>query len=279
MGEERKTGLQVATFNVRHNADEWERRAPLCVEGLANLAPHLIALQEVWVPIRQAQWLCEKLNDRLDLESPQKYVVVERPKWGFEQSNESVAILSRLPILESHGVDLPGGRVAISTVVDWRGVRVEFISVHLHFGPPDSAEGVRRSQIRGLEAWLDARYQAESLRRPPPLPVIAGDFNAAPDSPSTRLMLDRYRSAYPAVHGVEPDWTYGTPLAERNDLARGVGPFHTTLDYIFVAPDLRVRKASVFCQDSSPHDPDLYPSDHLGVFAELDVPEDQPEPV
>jgi len=279
MSAERENGLQVATFNLRHDADDWDRRAPLCVEGLARLKPHLIALQEVWVPIRQAQWVCEELNARLDLESPQKYVVVERPKWGFEQSNEAVAILSRLPILESHGVDLPGGRVAISTVVEWRGVRIEFVSVHLHFGPPDSAEGVRRSQIRGLEAWLDARYEAEARRRPPPLPVIAGDFNAAPESPSTQLMLQRMRSAYPTVHGSEPDWTYGTPLAVRNDLARGVGPFHTTLDYIFIAPDLRAKRAQVFCADPSPDDPDLYPSDHIGVYAELDVPADLGEPV
>lgn len=271
MSAPKPAGLSVATFNLRHNADDWERRAPLCVEGLAALHPHLIALQEVWVPIRQAQWLSEKLNEHLDLASPQKYVVVERPKWGFEEQKESVAILSRLPILESHGVDLPGGRVAISTVVPWKNARIEFISVHLHFGPPDSAHGVRRSQIRHLESWLEGRYAKEAVKGPAPLPIIAGDFNDAPESPAIALMTERYKSAYAAANAEEPPWTYGTPLAERNDRARGVGPFHTTLDYIFVPQSMEVRSAKVFCDKPSPADPDLYPSDHIGVLAEVDL--------
>jgi endonuclease/exonuclease/phosphatase family metal-dependent hydrolase len=39
--------MVVATLNVRNTADLWRDRAPLLVEQLAALDPHLVALQEV----------------------------------------------------------------------------------------------------------------------------------------------------------------------------------------------------------------------------------------
>lgn len=265
--------LVVSTLNLRHNADEWERRAPLCAEGLLETRPHLIALQEVWRPLRQAQWLAEVLNDGLKLGPGERYHIVERPKWGFDEHRESVAVLSRLPILFSDGVDLPGGRVAVSTIVEWAQLRVEFVSVHLHFGPPDAADGIRRSQIRAMEAWLDKHAEhAVSLGAPRPRCIVAGDFNATPDKEAVALMRERYRSAFQVVHGKEPEWTFGTPIADRFFLAKGLPVFRGTLDYIFVDPELEVSSASLFCDKPAKDDPLLFASDHLGLLAEIDLP-------
>jgi endonuclease/exonuclease/phosphatase family metal-dependent hydrolase len=44
---------------------------------------------------------------------------------------------------------------------------------------------------------------------------------------------------------------------------------HGTLDYIFVSQRFRVIDAGLAFDRPSPEDPDLFPSDHLGVFARL----------
>jgi hypothetical protein len=73
-------GLTVATFNLRHDADEWERRAPLIVAELGSLKPHVIALQEICLPIGQARWLAGALNGRQGA-GEQPYECVERRQW------------------------------------------------------------------------------------------------------------------------------------------------------------------------------------------------------
>lgn len=257
------SALRVATLNLRHNADEWEKRAPLIVEDLVRTKPHLIALQEVWLPERQDLWLCEQLNQRLALTPREAFHATHRPKWGFDEHREGVSIIGRLPLVATSGVDLPGGRVAVSMDARWGRRVVRLVSVHLHFGPPDAADGIRRNQLRGMFAWLDELDPNEAT-------MIGGDFNATPDSAAAVWMYQRgWRSAYATVHRHEPEWTYGTPLADRNNRARGAELFRGTLDYVFVPEPIRVRGAELFCADPSPDVPETYPSDHVGVLADL----------
>src|SRR5262245_17862689 len=120
--------LTILTLNLRHKEDDWLARAPLIADELALLRPHLIALQEVWLPIGQARWLARELNTRLAAQGKGSYICVERSKWGQEQGREGVAILSRLPLLSSDGVDLPGGgRVALAARASWDARAVELV--------------------------------------------------------------------------------------------------------------------------------------------------------
>lgn len=264
--------LRVATLNLRHNADDWKKRAPMIVEELHRDRAHLIALQEVWLPIEQGAWLANELNLLAPDGEEAPYVWVQRPKWGIEGGIESVGVLSRLPVLEADGVDLPGGRVASSVLVKWRGTPIHFVSLHLHYGPPDASDGIRRSQIRGMHAWLTRRDEARPFDEPRPLTIIAGDLNATPEMNATLLMREQWRSVFERLHGEEPDWTFGTPLADRWSRAQGFETRRSTLDYIFVSPELEPASARLFCTEPSREDPTLYPSDHLGLYAELVVP-------
>lgn len=260
--------LWVATLNLRHNADDWDRRAPLAVAELARHRPHLVALQEVWIPIRQAQSLAERINERLAGEGG-RYVAVERPKWGPEGGKESVAVLTRLAPLSTAGVDLPDGRIAVSVTVPWNGARVEFVSIHLHWG---ELEGHRRAQILAMLEWLDGRHEADRREGlEPPWTLVAGDFNTTPQGEAVRMMRERWRSAYQARHGAEPDWTFGTPLADANSARLGLPVYRATLDYIFVPPEVRVADARLFCNEPSRDAPEVYPSDHVGVLATLEL--------
>ncbi len=46
---------------------------------------------------------------------------------------------------------------------------------------------------------------------------------------------------------------------------------HGTLDYIFISPEWKVRDAGLCFDKPSPFDANVYPSDHIGVFAELEL--------
>lgn len=94
--------------------------------------------------------------------------------------------------------------------------------------------------------------------------VIVGDFNAYPGEPTLDLMNVRFASAFEAAHGHEPDKTWPTPVNTFDPSPPGC------LDYIFVA-DAKVQEAALAFDTPHPLDPDLFPSDHLGVTAKLQV--------
>ena len=110
--------------------------------------------------------------------------------------------------------------------------------------------------------------------RPVPLQVVAGDFNEVPTGPAIQLMKQGFRSAYEEVYGREPLATYPTALVMPKpayDGSPGAG-WAGCLDYIFVSPAVkRVVSASLFCDIPSPIDDTLYPSDHVGVIATLEI--------
>ena len=85
--------------------------------------------------------------------------------------------------------------------------------------------------------------------------IACGDFNATPGSPAIALMRRTFASAHEARHGREPEYTCPTPLVSGGRVRRAVTrgllrlfsnrpgePWRGTLDYIFVSPDIRVRR-------------------------------------
>jgi endonuclease/exonuclease/phosphatase family metal-dependent hydrolase len=109
-----------------------------------------------------------------------------------------------------------------------------------------------------LTGWL-------ADRRPIPAQVIAGDFNEVPTGPAIKIMKQRYRSAYQLRHGFEPLATCPTALVP-------LGDWSGCLDYIFVSSSIRqVPEARIFCDEPSPDDDTLYPSDHVGILATLEI--------
>jgi endonuclease/exonuclease/phosphatase family metal-dependent hydrolase len=78
-------------------------------------------------------------------------------------------------------------------------------------------------------------------------------------------MKSRFRSAYEAAHGREPEKTWTTPVNTFDPAPHG------TLDYVFVSPEFRVVDAGLCFDKPSPFDGTLYPSDHIGVYAVLEL--------
>lgn len=262
--------LRVVTFNLLNDLTFWDERAPLIVEHLAALAPDLIALQEVSLPSNNAAWLAGRLGG---------YSVHLCPKTGQRSEHEALAILSRLPV-EDHATLAFGkqGRVAQRVVLRHGADRWTFCNAHLHWSLRD--DRARRRQIFRLLDWLAPHAPT----------VVCGDFNAMPHYLAMEAMRQRFTSAQTLQFGAETHATFPTPLKRgpgvrhklRSTGFRILGPllvggndgWRNTLDYIFVDhPAVRVLHCDVALNQPAPHDPALYPSDHVALLADLTLAE------
>jgi endonuclease/exonuclease/phosphatase family metal-dependent hydrolase len=132
--------------------------------------------------------------------------------------------------------------------------RFTFVNTHLHH--PPEAKNERVQQVEYLLAWLDRGQRGIPV-------VIAGDFNSYVDEQAVKVMKSRYRSAFEAANGREPEKTWPTPVNEWDDSAPG------TLDYIYVSGEVDVVGAGLAFDRHAADDPQLFPSDHLGVWARV----------
>ncbi|MBN2499331.1 MAG: endonuclease/exonuclease/phosphatase family protein [Anaerolineales bacterium] len=250
--------MKIITFNLRHHANRWEERLPLVIAELLRENADVIAFQEVSLnlgPDNQAQIIADRLNTLLTT-SPYQVFFAEGK--GYLKGKEGIALLSRHPIQRAERIKLPKKwRVAQRILIDLDGREIEIVNTHLHHLPLDD-EKIRHPQAEALLAWVQDR----------PVPtVIVGDFNAQPGSSTIEMLKTNYRSAFEAVHGNEPDFTWPTPLVAGTD---GDGA-PEMIDYIFFKPDqLTATDCYLIGTQPPATDPTLYPSDHFGVAATFD---------
>ena len=238
--------LRIATLNVRNTADRWRARRGLLVRQLVDLAPDVLAVQELRIVPDQAAWIAREVERRTA--GALRYRSYRRGKTGFLRVWEGVGVLSRLPVVATASLDLGAdARVAQRVTVRLpEGGLLEVYTTHL--GGP---EALRLAQVRRILDWMDAG---------PPVPaVLLGDFNSRPGSPTIELAASRLRSAYADVHGEEPARTVPTPLHRRQTATGSV------LDFIFVNGLVDVRDARLAFDQVDPADPGLAASDHYGL--------------
>lgn len=256
--------LRVVTFNLLNDLRFWPERGPLILEGLRALDPDVIALQEVSLPFDNASWLAERLGG---------YSVHLRGKTGSRSGREALGILSRLPVAEHSGLSYhKQGRVAQRVVVEHGGVHWTIANTHLHWSLYD--DRTRRAQVRRLLEWLPAASPT----------IVCGDFNALPHYHAIGRMIERFTSVQIDYFGGERLPTFPTPLKRGPGvnhmararalrlLGRALGQdegWRGTLDYIFVDRSVNVLHTAVVLNDPAPHDPELFPSDHAALLADL----------
>ncbi len=249
--------VKLATLNLFNRMGQWGARAPLVVDQLEELAPDVIGLQEVDLVLDQGMWLSRQINKRMAQQPHYRIKHATNP--DTRASYHSIATMSRIGFGEHEILDLMTfERVAQRFAFRCGDQPFVFVNTHLHHPPEAKAERV--AQLEYLLAWL-----GRDARRLPT--VIAGDFNsyAEPPEPAVALMKSRFRSAYEAAHGREPEKTWTTPVNTYDDSPHG------TLDYIFVSEEFRVADAGLAFDKPSPLDPNMYPSDHLGLYAVLEL--------
>jgi endonuclease/exonuclease/phosphatase family metal-dependent hydrolase len=254
--------LRVATLNVLYypQGDRWRERRPLVEEQVADLSPDLLALQEVNRLIDQDRALADAVPERAYRVFRASETV--RPRYprhwdgvvwlvardAGEVEAHEVLRLTHLRVVQALRLRRPSGRT------------VTALNTHLHH--PDGPPGyeARRRQVRTMLAWLDTLPASD-------VQVIAGDLNAVPDEPAIDLLrVAGFHSAYEQANG-HHDPTFPSGLVA-STIYRGPG---FTIDYVWVRGAVRVTEASLTLDHPSATDPGLYPSDHRGVVAGLDL--------
>jgi endonuclease/exonuclease/phosphatase family metal-dependent hydrolase len=268
--------VKVITINILFEMEEWEQRRQLLVEGLSAEQPDLIGLQEVNLAENTSAWLAEQLEmPYVQLVPYDKSDIPGIPLYG-------AAILSRHPFVEQATLDLQGqGRLAQLVQVEIDGRAIAFCNGHYYWYPGPCLERVK--QVKLLLEWLG--------QQPSEMPVVAvGDFNGTPETEAIALMQEQFTSAYAAFHGQEPEYTCPTPLVKRGwkrrlrqvwlnwKANRTLKPWRGTLDYIFVSRHWQVKNCQLILTQPAKRDRfaafqdrRLYPSDHFGLAAELEL--------
>ena len=95
--------------------------------------------------------------------------------------------------------------------------------------------------------------------------IVCGDFNAAPDKPAAQLMATEFR---PTQHAA----TAFTALAdEAGEIAHPYWQrLDRSIDYIWLRGAITATASGLCFDTHDPEDETLWPSDHLGVWADLD---------
>lgn len=212
------------------------------------------------MPIGQGRWLRNQINVRLSGSSARPYRLIQRRKHHLTHGYyEGIGVLTRLPVLYSDSLPLGyGGRVALRVNVELPSRQtVDFVAVHLHHVAHDRQ--ARLEQVMKLTGWLNLQQRV-------PNQIVAGDFNETPTGLAIEQMRQGYRSAFAEVHGREPLATFPTALIQP------LSDWSGCLDYIFLSPAVGpVRAARIFCDEPDATDDTLYPSDHVGLLAEIEM--------
>jgi endonuclease/exonuclease/phosphatase family metal-dependent hydrolase len=246
--------FRVATLNLEQDHKRWEARRALVAGQLAALRPDVLALNEVCLPKRTAHWLRDAVREQAGID----YHLVQQTRVNGLAALEGEALLTRFPVLETGNLDYrTRDFVALVARLRVGSAPVDVYVTHLYASRGDDA--LRLHQVQQLLAWIDGR-DAPAAR------LVCGDFNATLDMASAGLMATRYRPTQTAP-------TAFTPLAGPDgevthpDRAR----MDRCIDFIWMSEGLRVHDSRVCFNQPSAADATLWPSDHAGVFADLEL--------
>ncbi len=260
--------LRVVTLNIWNRQGPWQERLPLIRDGLRALDADVIGLQEVLgFPNLPSQ--ADEIADGLGV------YLHYAPAWnvggGLTFGN---AILSRHQLHDVATLELPapagldGRTVAFARVAHPHGpvpVFVTHLTFQAHLGH------ARCAQVRALTDHVAALAPIDGLP-----PVLAGDFNADPDSDEMRFLRGLtplggksvyFADAWSATR-TDPGYTY----ERTNPYALRSREPSRRIDYIFSrGPDRHLRGEPIEARLAlhQPTPAGIWPSDHHAVVADI----------
>ena len=244
--------LHVATLNILNLADRWPERLPLILADMAALQPDLLGLQEVVYPMQQ---------DRLIGAAGEGHYGVIRGWAGRPEYGNSLLVREPLAATDAGRLDLGLDRAAHRARIVLPGGATVLVAItHLHHVVDGDAD--REVQATTMLDWLSGAPPAGAV-------IVMGDFNADPaEATVARMKAAGFRSAFAEANGREPAVTWPSGLQAP---AMDTDGNPDCLDYIWVRGDVRVFAARLVFDRPHPDDPTLYPSDHLGISATLQI--------
>ena len=246
--------VRVATLNLEQDHKRWDRRRELIVEQLGALNPDVLALNEVCVPLETARWLQRVAKERFGID----YALVQQTKANGLAEVEAEALLTRFPLVETGNLQYQTrDMVALVARILIGREPVDVYVTHLYRSRGD--DSLRLYQVQQLLAWIDRRSDVTAR-------LVCGDFNATLQKASAALMATRLRHTQTAP-------TAFTPLADGDGaISHPYWPrMDRCIDYIWVSEDVSILESGVGFDKASATDAALWPSDHAGVWADLEI--------
>ena len=245
--------FRIATLNLEQDHKRWEARRPFIVAELARLKPDVMAFNEICVPRQSARGLRASAAELTGI----AYSLVQQTKVNSLSEVEGEALLTRFPIIETGNLDYQArDMVALVARLLVADKPLDVYVTHLYNSRGE--DSLRLYQVQQLLAWIDSRERVPS--------IVCGDFNAIITTPSAALMASRFRPTQGAP-------TAFTPLADTDgSVTHPYWPrMDRCIDYIWVSEAIRIVESKVCFNQPSPDDRSLWPSDHAGVWADLEL--------
>ncbi|MEJ3653435.1 endonuclease/exonuclease/phosphatase family protein [Actinomycetes bacterium KLBMP 9759] len=265
--------LRVVTWNLwwRFGPD-WAARQPGIAATLRLLDADVVALQEVWGSsgTSQADRFGAQLGRHSAFVAPGLPPPPDPPERADQRGIDvGLGLLSRWPISRCKAVEMPARfrdppPVAMRATVDHPAGPLHVVVACLEWEPAFQADRV--AQARALAALA----ADERLDGPAPV-VVAGDLNAAPDSPVLAPLRDRMVDAW-AAGGGDPDAvtlssTHPFAPVEAEEL------IDQRIDHVFLRPGLPDQRVRVERAELAGGPVDgLDPSDHRAVVCDIAWP-------
>jgi endonuclease/exonuclease/phosphatase family metal-dependent hydrolase len=196
------------------------------------------------------------------------------------------ALLSRFPIVAAQSFMLPceegdETRALLYCSVDAPCGKIPVFVTHLSWKLHQS--DIRQQQVAFITARIKELAPVDQLSFPP---VLMGDFNAEPESDEIRYLRGYNtrlgRSVYFAdAFAVSGDGSPGYTYARDNTYALRAREPNRRLDYIFArGPDRALRGEPLTARRCfTEPERGVFPSDHYGVFAEIQASPRKLEPL
>lgn len=271
------TTCRVVTWNTWWRFGAWPQRWEAIAGVLADAAPDVVGLQEVWATggVNAAAELAGGLGLHWT------WVPSPHPqRWQRRIGDPSVtignAVLSRWPITGTTHADLPAddgvvdGRTALRADLATPAGTLPFVTTQLTSEPGMSP--LRCAQVRRV-AELAAR-PADGATLPP---IVTGDLNALPEADEVRLLEGVLtRPAVPGLVLVDA-WRYAAagdpgPTWDRtNPHVAATGEPSGRIDYVLVGLPSAGGYAQVVAAGLLADRPrgGVWPSDHAGVVVDV----------
>ncbi|MCP9984516.1 endonuclease/exonuclease/phosphatase family protein [Actinomadura madurae] len=260
--------MRVMTMNLWGTRGDWAKRRDVLARGIGDLAPDLVAFQEV-IRTRSYDQAADLLGPRYHLahseaREPDGQGIAIGSRWPFDGVRE--ADLDLTPRTAGFACTTLGAQVMAPDPAGPLLLVNHFPSWRLDMEYERELQAVASARL--IETMLDGRDMHV---------VLAGDLDAAPDAASVQFWTGRrslqntsvcYRDAWDRVHPGEPGVTYtpDNPLMEDGDW-----PFRR-IDYVLVrcglhgGPTLPIDDCRrVFVHPVG----GVQASDHYGLTADL----------
>jgi endonuclease/exonuclease/phosphatase family metal-dependent hydrolase len=246
--------FRVATLNLERNEKRWDERRGLILQQLGDIRPDIFSLNEIWLPVQTGRWLQERAQSELRL----NYELLEQPRAEKASHPEAEGLLTQLRVIErAHRFFSARDTVTLVVRLEVGGRAVDIYVTHLY--PWRHEESERVGQVQELLAWIKERDDV--VHR-----IVCGDCNAPLGTDSMKRMAEEFRPT-------QSNPTAFTPLRELNgepthpDWER----FDRCIDFIWISQWVRLLGGERCFDTPSPKDETLWPSDHVGVWADLEL--------